>query len=783
MDANGNIYSAGLFNGTHDFDPGPGVYEMTADNSANTSIYISKLDAGGNFVWAVQIPTYVEFGAIELKVDKSGNVYLVSDLNIATDMDPGPGNYVLTPTGFRDAFVLKLDTDGNFVWAKQFGGPGDTGPQGTCIELDKDNNVIIGGTFNNTVDFDPGPGVLNITSSAHFQTFLVMLNNDGDLVWAKQFGNGSETYTGSAISNIKCDDSGNILVIGSFNGTCDFDPGPGVFNVTSGAGNSNNGLICKLDNNGDFVWVKTLQEEKGDNHYSINLRGITIDREGNLLITGWFTGDYDFDPGAGGQNIFAFPSECFVLKLTENGGFEWVKIIGGAESDLGSDIAVDTANNVYITGVFGNSADFDSGPGTFVINSTGYDMSAIVKLSSSGDFIFAAPFLSIDDGTSSFTRLTVDPSQNIYVVGQVMGSVDFDPGEGVFPVSVNSSPFVLKLGPCPNPSYSTISVSTCNSYTINNHTYDSSGTYFETVLNSAGCDSVITIHLTINKKLTEQTKVICEGESFFTGGDYQVTSGIYYDTLQTVLGCDSIIKMSLTVNPRPVPDLGDDKNLCKNTTLTLSPGSSFSSYLWQDNSKEPAITISDTGTYWVKVTNSFHCEAVDSITILSLLGPPSDFLPAADSVCRYKSLELSPYRSYADYQWSTGQQTRSIQVQNPDTYWLTVTDTNGCKGMDTTYVFEKECMFGVYIPNAFTPDNNGINDKFKPIIYGKVIQYHLQIFNRWGGLVFQTHDHETAWNGTINGAPQNTGVFIWVCHYQLEGESVSSKKGVVTLMR
>ncbi len=176
VDKKGNVFSAGLFEHTIDCDPGPEEYALKAANPSETAIYISKLDANGNFVWAIQLPIVVEFGTIEMKVDGNGNIYLVSDISQEADMDPGPGVHMMAPTGFRDAFVIKLDTDGKLIWVKQFGGPGDTGPQSTALEIDKDNNVIICGQFNNTVDFDPGPGTFNLISSAHFQSFIVKLN-------------------------------------------------------------------------------------------------------------------------------------------------------------------------------------------------------------------------------------------------------------------------------------------------------------------------------------------------------------------------------------------------------------------------------------------------------------------------------------------------------------------------------------------------------------------------------------------------------------------------------
>jgi gliding motility-associated-like protein len=778
IDEKGNVYSAGQFEYSFDFDPGPGVFIMKASGPFDKGMYVSKLDANGNFVWAKQIPNYIEFGRIEIKVDKPGNIYFASDLNVAADVDPGPGIQILSPKGFRDAFVLKLNTNGELVWAKQFGGPGDTGPQANMIELDKDNNVIIAGIFNNTVDFDPGPGTLNLTSSAHMQGYIVKLNNDGVLIWAKQFGNGPEVYSGSGINDIKCDALGNIIVIGSFSRTCDFDPGPGIYNVTSSTGGTSDGFICKLDAGCNFIWVKTFGQT-GSNNYYMTPTGIDIDSKNNILTTGFFIGDFDFDPGAAEHIVFRNPHDCFVLKLDGQGNFIWVKIIGNpTESDTGHDIVTDSDGNVYCIGSFSTLADFDPGPGTYINNNPPYG-STLIKLSAAGNFLYAAPFV----GYNYIRRMQIDAARHIYIAGYMSSLNDFDPGPGTYELAAGQrAPFVLKLSPCLNATSTTLTISACDNYTLNNQSFDSSGDYVQIIPNATGCDSVITLHLTINKKFTEQTKSICEGSFFFAGGANQHQAGTYYDTLSTAMGCDSVVTTHLAVNPKPLPNLGADKNLCRNTSLSITPGI-FTSYQWQDNSNLPSLTVNSAGVYWVQVSNSFNCVATDTFKVISIQEPPAHFLKNTDSVCSFKDLELLSSRTYASYLWSTGAATKNILVQRPGIYRLKVTDNNGCSGTDSTIVYAKNCMFGVYIPTAFTPDNNGINDKFKPIVFGKMLQYNLVVYNRFGSIVFKSTDPNQGWDGSIRGIPQESGAFIWTCSYQLEGALPGKEKGTVTLLR
>ena len=642
--------------------------------------------------------------------------------------------------------------------------------------------MIVCGLFNNTVDFDPGSNVFNLTSTAHQQSFIVKLSNNGDLIWAKQFGNGSTVYHNSNIYDIACDAQGNIYTVGGFAGNCDFDPGPGVFNLL--ANSVSDGFITKLTSDGNFVWAKLIGNMTNAYNGWLFSRSITIDNLGNVITTGWFIGRYDFDPGLAQYNIESFLGlDSYILKLNAQGDLVWVKIIGGDGDDTGHTVVVDDENNIYCIGGYSPTVDFDPGPGDYTIVSPYYGPSALIKLDPDGDFVYAAPFQSISTGTSFFRRMVIDPARNIYVTGVMAGIVDFDPGTNVYPVNSNGygDPFVLKLGRCLNATTATLQINSCDRYTINNETYDSTGTYTIIIPNISGCDSIITLNLTINKKFSEQTKNICEGETFFAGGANQSTAGTYIDTLQTVLGCDSIITTYLRVDPKPTPNLGPNKNMCSNTQLTMSPGT-FDSYLWQDMTTQSNFSITAQGTYWVTVTDNNNCSARDSVTI-TIVSPPSAFLKDKDSICSYDKLTLKPVSNYSNYTWSTGSTQNNIVISSPGQYWLRATDVNGCVGTDTIMIYSKNCIYGVYIPTGFTPNADGKNDLFKASVYGKLQSFKLQVYDRSGMLIFQTSDPGTGWDGTFKGKSYSTATFVWQCSYQLENEQPAYQKGTVTVIR
>lgn len=787
VDQEGSVYSAGLFNYSTDFDPGPGVYTLKADNHFESAIYISKLSASGEFIWAIQIPTYVEFGNIEIRVDKNNNVYIASELRLATDFDPGPGVYTLTPTGGWDAFVAKYDSNGKLIWAKQFGGPGDTVPRSDVLDIDKDNNVIVCGNFNNTVDFDPGPGIYNITSSAHIQSFIVKLNNNGDFIWAKQFGNSPVIYSGSNIADVKCDPQGNIYTVGNFAGSCDFDPGPGNFILDCHS--IRDGYISKLDPNGNFIWAKRIGTSTNSYYEFSDSRGIDLDANNNVYTIGDFIGTYDFDPGSNTHLVSSNAStyDWYLLKLNSQGDFIWVDVIGGHEHDIGADVAVGNDGSVYAIGTIGTEVDMDPGPGINTLKSVGqYGSSALAKFDANGAFLYAVPFDALEPtgGNSLTRRMVVDNPQNIYITGNLAGIVDFDPGAGVYALNSMGSeaPIVIKLGKCLKPTTSTLDVISCSSYMLNNESFDSSGTYVRTIANSKGCDSVITLHLTINKKTTEQTKAICSGESFYAGGANQTSSGVYRDTLRSSLNCDSIVITYLTVNSRLVPSLGPDRSICEGTTAVISPGS-FNQYQWQDGSASPEFTVSAPGIYWVKVTDALECTATDSLIVQGIWPLPSNFLKDIDSICTEGTLQIGATGVFNQYLWSTGETSKQVKVLKAGAYWLKVTDTNGCVGADTISIVQKDCMSGIYFPTAFTPNNDGRNDVFKAIVYGTLESFNLQVFDREGQLVFQTTDPLKGWDGLYKSKSFSTAGFVWQCSYQLENRKPEYQKGTVLIVR
>lgn len=783
VDKNGNVYSAGLFNHTLDFDGGPGVYALASlgQDFKETSIYITKQDSNGGLIWAKQIPLFNDGESIVMKLDTTGNLYITCDINDTADMDPGAGVHTLMPKGRTDVFVAKIDPNGDLIWVKQFGGKSSTDIAIACtLDVDLNGNVVVCGYFWGTVDFDPGAGNYDITGWGNGDAFIVKLNSNGDFRWADRFGDKNYSSSHVTISDVKCDKSGNIYTTGGFQGNCDFDPGANFFGLLSGG--TFDAFISKLDSSGNFVWAKKIGNSL--NNYFLWSKAIDVDSKNNVYTTGSFVGSQDFDPSTTVYNLTSsLHYSSYLLKLNEMGDFKWVKAIGGSNDVANSDLIVDNNDFVYTIGSFSGTADFDPGPGIYTLN-TLYSASTVSKFNSSGIFIYTSVFPAKGHyDFSLFNNIDIDKLENIYITGSIIGTNDLDPAPVTYYLTGTSdeSPFVLKLSRCSNRTSSILNINTCNSYTLNGVVFDTSGTYTQIISNSTGCDSLITLNLLINKKYSDINREICEGDNFLIHGVYQTKEGTYRDTLSSSTGCDSVIVVHLKVNPKPLLNLGVDRDICEYTQLLVSPGN-FVKYLWQNGSVADTFVITTPGLYWVKVTNALNCSSIDTLLINKINKIPTNFLKQNDSICELGKLLITPFVNYKKYLWSDGDTSKTIITNHLGQYWLKVTDDNGCEGIDTINVFSKKCLSGVFIPSAFTPNNDGKNDFFRAIVSGPLMSFKLQVYDRFGQIVFQTNNSNDKWDGRNNGVLYSTSAFVWQCFYQFENKEPEYQKGTVLLI-
>ncbi len=226
--------------------------------------------------------------------------------------------------------------------------------------------------------------------------------------------------------------------------------------------------------------------------------------------------------------------------------------------------------------------------------------------------------------------------------------------------------------------------------------------------------------------------------------------------------------------------LGNDTTVCSNS-YTLDAGVGWPSYLWSNNETTQSIQATQTGIYWVEVTNASGCEKRDSIFVT--LNAPEFKLPADTSFCG-TALLLKANSPSDSYLWNTGDTTESISITKSGSYSVTLTK-GVCVVSDTIKieVLTKAPQFAP--PNIFTPNGDNTNDTYN-IGAANFNEYTFKIFNRWGQLVFETTDTKVSWDGKSKGKDVPPGSYYWI----LSGNTVCGvdktvieEKGFVTLVR
>jgi hypothetical protein len=657
-DALGNVYTTGSFMGTTDFNPGVGTYNLTA-TGVQSDIFISKLDALGNFVWAKRLGSTGADIGYSIIVDAAGNVYTAGSFMVTVDFDPGSGIFNLSSNGGSDIFISKLNSSGNFVWAKSIGGA-SFNDIGCFITLDTAGNVYTTGSFYGTVDFNPGGGIFNLSSGSQLADFISKLDSSGNFVWAI-----SMSGTGSAQGNsIVCDVAGNVYTTGYFAGTVDFDPKSGlVYNLTS-AGN-NDIFVSKLDASGILVWAKRFGNANND-----IVSSITLDASENVYTTGAFSGTVDFNPGSGTSNLTsAGNSSVFISKLDVSGNFVWAKTMGGAGS-IGNSIDIDTSGNVYTTGNFNALSDFDPGSGTFNLTPDAFKDIFISKLDSSGSFVWAKAIVGSQDDDSR--SIVLDDNGSVYITGSFKSlSLPF-----------GSTTITNNIG------FKDILIAKLTSCTIN-----PSISFTQTNLSCFGStsgDASVTVNGGIGTYYYGWTP---------TGGNSanasSLSAGTYTCTISNAIGCFTTQNVIIT-QPQVVSFTHTQINAAcytdSNGSITIAATGGTGTYQYskdggsnyQSSNIFNALTA---GTYQIKVKDANNCSTPNqSITITEPAYSVSFYTTKVNVVCyggTTGSITVTASGGTGPYQYSKdgGTTYQSSNIFNgliAGTYQIAVKDANNC---------------------------------------------------------------------------------------------------------
>lgn len=455
---NGNVILAGHYNGTLDFDPGMGqeIHEsvlFTAGpdpscdpeiefccepedeecNAVNTDdIFVMSLNSMGDFNW---VNTYGGFQADRVeKVDIDSNNDIIAVANYENEIDIEGTTY--NSVGIEEVLILKFDISGSLE--NSFILP--TLSTAHAVTCDENGNFYVGTRFSHTVDFDPGPGFAYRTSNGSNDIAIVKFDSTSIFQWVSVIeGNQFKTFV-----DLNVDVYGDILGIGYFEGSADFDPSAGVDNRFS-AGLTDT-FILKINPAGNMTWVRTL--EGVNSNYGIALTSNSV---GDIFNLGYYKFTVDFNPGAPNFPIASNGEhDIYQLTLDKNGIFKGAWSYGDTFDDYGTTITSDPFDRVISAGWFANnSIDFDPSGASTVLSTTGNAAIFIQSLGTSNGM--CPDNLSLNDLNSSTDYFASDyiEGQGIIsstaVLFQAANYVLLKPGFSVD----NTSVFRAELGACP----------------------------------------------------------------------------------------------------------------------------------------------------------------------------------------------------------------------------------------------------------------------------------------------------------------------------------------------
>ena len=572
VDQNNDIYITGQFNGTVDFDPGNGVQNMTSSGSSD--IFILKLDSSGNYLWSKKMGGSGTDVGMSVKIDDYGNIYSTGYFHSTADFDPGNSTFNLRSAFGSDVFISKLDSAGNFKWAKRIGGTGQD--LSFHLYLDSNKSVFVCGSFNSTADFDPSSSTSNHTSSGDIDGYLVKLDSSGNFKWATTMGgNGSDKTAQIASSPY-----GQIYLTGYFSSTADFGSGSSKIQLTSNG--DRDIFIAKLNKSGNYIWAKKVGGVGLDEGISI-----TSDLIGNSYIAGKYSSSVDFDPGAKtSNNTSNGGDDLFILKLDSSGKYKWSIQSGGSSNDHINDLFLQAKDTIISVGKFQNTVDFDPSNNT----------SNLTSASTNKNDVFITKFAQCLPSDTTIIK----SSCNSYT--SPSGKFTWKKS-GIFTdtlTNMQGCDSLLTINLTINTfSTDSISITACNSYTSPSRkfTWTLSGLFHDTITNHNGCDSILFIDLTINHSSFDSVTVTsCDQYLSPSGKFIWKKSGTFLDTIQNTAGCDSFLVIHLTIQKSSSNIIF--ANLCPGSRF-VSPSGRFS---WDSN-----------GTFFDTIPNQSGCDS--NITI------------------------------------------------------------------------------------------------------------------------------------------------------------------------
>ena len=677
VDASGNIYLTGSFTGSISVDG------QSVTSAGNTDFYVAKLSPEGSVLWFKSGGSSAVEEANAIAVDANGNVFVAGMSNDYTSFE---GNSYPS-LGGKDGFLLKLDTDGNFVFVRTIGCFNDDNAYDVVV--DGSNNVIVTGHFNYA---------LQVSSTSLFQTakgandaFLVKFDNAGAFLWTIPYASSAHDYG----RRVACDNAGNIYLAGEFKGTIN------IAGSTLQSPNDMNVYIAKFNPSGEVQWA-AQRGASGD------------DAVKALAVTS--TGDVYLAYKQSNTNPY-------IAKYSASGTSQGTIAYSGSGTLDMADILCDTNGNIYITGnysgtiEFGSTASTSSGSGCdfYIIR---YDSDGVINMRIFGN----------QNNANYIKSIAIDYANNVVAGGGFASSItmnsDTETSNG------QDDALLIKFERYMSFGYSEISSTGCNAsnmsasinveggiapylyYWSNGSTSQSlsgvsAGTYSLTVVDGDHCYITTSLTLTAPQppvvelpsiptlcpKDTVSVAVNSDMSAYeWSTGEHTReisihSAGTYSVTITNSNSCTASASFSVSQYPNIDVLPQTDYYFCPNEMLTIE-ATGFLSYYWSNGMSSSTFTTPLEYTFWVRAYNGI-CYYYDTITTHKYPQPTIE-LGADSYFCAGDSVRVTAPDGFVSYSWSNGAEGRSVWVSTDGVLTVEASDANSCKAVDSINVGKVE---------------------------------------------------------------------------------------------
>ncbi|MEO1261243.1 MAG: gliding motility-associated C-terminal domain-containing protein [Bacteroidota bacterium] len=738
--------------------------QMLTSNHGKADYWIVKVDSLGELQWQSSFGGSENDIASDVVQTPDGG-YMIVGGAVSFDVD------VIGNNGSEDVWVLKLDANGNLQWSRTYGGSANE--RAESIEMTDDGNYIILG-YSESFDGDVGQ------NKGDFDYWLLKINGGGDLLWERSFG-GSLSDWGF---DVKQTDDGGFLLAGSTISTNG--------NITG-----NNGFydywLVKTDANGNMLWQRNYGGTLEERAYSL-----AVTSDGGAIIAGTSnSSDMDVQGNSGSYDFW-------LTRIDANGNLIWARTFGGALEDRAFSV-IELADGDFLTAGYSLSSS-----GTISTNYGSFD-GWIIKFNANGDLIWERNLGGTEEdrlysilertgggyATTGFsTSDDIELPDNfgikdLWIVSLSPDTLSFDLGNDT--TLCFSEQLVIQFDEIEDITYLWSDGSTEEFIAVN-----TSGEYWLEI-DQEGCrtrDTIMVEYLSETEITLGNDTVLCEGETLLLsfdipGAEYVWRDGSVNDSFMVDIpgsywvevnkdGCQE--RDTVEVNYAEIDlDFAESAFICEGEILQLDAEHPQATYSWQDGSNGPSYSISGPGLYWVNVDIS-GCIESDSIVVDFQPGPDSIFT-ATSFICEDEGIWFDASFPDATYLWQDGSTEPLFKAVTPGEYSVQVNINNCIFEESTELVSCERCL---YIPNIFSPNEDGINDVFRTFPNCELNNYHEVIFDRWGNLVYEGFSTDEFWDGRYKGERAAQGTYVYFIEYNINNNGSDlpqARSGSVTIIR